>query len=361
MYIEDNNTLAATAGTVIDNKYILWTTWKNGEIYRLEIDNNYIEKEKVSNLDLRKDNTCCCMLKGKDKIFLVSMFDYYEISEYDYYNKKINILLSVEEKGVNIYNSFLINEKIYIFPNEMNKSICVYSLCEKKVDFIEWKDLVSDKFLIKNDFQVFCMDSSNQKIYGTIQKTPFWFEIDVSFGFTFNFFQVKDTYKLSSINICDNIIYFTVYDDEKVLYIRKENEIEEIELLHENENSKEAIFSNVIKYEENLFFIPAIRNKKIQVYNMKTRKKTFIEYPHEFIYMKNDSRIFWQPIILGEKAYFLPHTGNGILVLNLNNMEIFFAPSVKRTLSSYLNKMCIVCEDKKYINSNIGKQIYKSL
>ena len=43
VYRENNEEIVAACGMVIDNEYILWTSWEDGSLYKLFLKDNHIE------------------------------------------------------------------------------------------------------------------------------------------------------------------------------------------------------------------------------------------------------------------------------------------------------------------------------
>ena len=93
-------------------------------------------------MDVR-GKTFSCMLKNNGKIYLISLFDGYEIVEYDMISNQLRLLYQQTQKGIYIFNAFLINGNIYIFPSQLDSFVCIYSISNNNVDYIKWEKLFS--------------------------------------------------------------------------------------------------------------------------------------------------------------------------------------------------------------------------
>jgi len=357
VYMENNEEIVAACGMVIDNEYILWTSWEDGSLYKLFLKDNHIEIVKGMFGIGCKGKTFSCMLKNNGKIYLISLFDGYEIVEYDMISNQLRLLYQQTQKGIYIFNAFLINGNIYIFPSQF---VCIYSISNNNVDYIKWEKLFSDKEIDLKGKLLGSMDCVGQALCGTILGTPYLFEIQTKPHIKCEMQILKNEYEMMSINAYGSEKYITLMNDDKLICINSDGRIEEFGLFHE-ETTREGIpFNCTLVYKDKIFLFPCIKNDRIHVIDRMTGKYNTLEYPDKFYRKADKCRLFWLPIVFENKAYLLPHTGSGLLVLDMYSCRIEYLMGWRKELKLFLDTIC--CSDvwgEKNEIIGAGSAIYK--
>ena len=247
-----------------------------------------------------------------------------------------------------------------MFPDQLKQNICVYSLEYSEAEYIPWEDLLGQVNVNTGQgvyFMVYCENT----LYGGIYDTNYLFTIKVDPSIQCVVHQLRDDYKIASINVYHGELYITLsYGEEKLVCSHKNGEIDEIELFHEGKESEYASFLSTIIYDGKIFMIPCIRNDKIQVVDQKTGEKNMLEYPDGF-YRRYAGRLFWQTILVKNKLY-LPHSeGSGLVVLNMDTCMMEYLDYGRIRINQFLNKLDSLREVAMQKKSNCGSRIYWNL
>lgn len=360
VYGENKQEIAATCGMVIDNEYILWASWENGSLYKFSLKDNHLEMVRGTLGIGCKGKTFSCMLKNNEKIYLISLFDCYEIAEYDMISNQLRLLYQQTQQGIYIFNAFLINGKIYIFPSQLDSSVCIYSISNNNADYIKWEKIFSDKKLDLKGKLLGSMDCIGQTLCGTILDSTYLFEIQTEPQIKCEVQILKNDYRMMSINAYGREKYITLMNDDKLICVKPDGEIEEFGLFHEETANDGIPFSCTVLYRDKIFLIPCIKNDRIQVVDRMTGEHNVLEYPDNFYRKADKCRLFWLPIVFENKAYLLPHTGSGLLVLDMCSCRIECFMGWKKGLKNFLDTIC--CSDvrrEKNEMIDVGTVIYK--
>ena len=322
----------AVTGAVLDNNLIYWTSWKEKKLFKYNCKTQYIMEEyDFSNASIFGE-TICKIIKYDNSIIMISFDNAYEILKYDLQKKNIEILYQ-EKRNINIFNSFLVEDKIYIFPDSIYDDIIAYSIKEGNIMRYSWNKLSNKKF--DKNSKVYYMESYNGKFYGTFYDTNCLFELSFNENFNCKFFYVKNDFRLSSIGVFQNGIYSNHASKNSFIYISNEGKTSEIELYKEENDNQEGLqFCKIIKYGEKIFFIPNL-NDYIYEYNVKTGKCSMIKYPPKF-HRLDSSRLFWDSVEKDNLLYLFPHSGNGLLILNMDNSCLKFVEWAKTSFIQFL-------------------------
>lgn len=353
--IEDNSEVGATCGTIVNGEYIYWTSWRNGDLYKYDLKNNiYLKVKSMQKMNLN-GKTFSCTLKRRDRLYLISLFDGYEIVEYNLKTNQLRLLYQKCVKGIYVFNAFLIDEKIYMFPSQLDVAICVYSLLNKTVEYKKWEELLPNDLITTNNL-VFSMDCINSKIYGTIQNTSIYFELYINEAMQCKV-NLINGYRLNSINVYGDNIYITLMDQEKFICINNET-LNITQLKEEEKKGDNNFFSSVIQYNSKLFFIPSIGCSNIHVYDMQTGMNEIIEYLPDFCRKEEKSRLFWLPNIHNNKMFLLPHTSNRILEIDMDDCNVKYHNGLKNSLKDFINIECFKSSNEKIEKKdNVGANI----
>ncbi len=362
MLFEENETFkAATCGVVLENEYILWSSWENGDLYKIYLKDNRIEFVSSTIKAGHYGKAFGCMIRNEEKIYLVCLFDCYEIMEYDIRTGMLRLLYQHIMEGLQIFHSFLIEGKMYLLPNKLSETMCIYSLEDGEAIYVKWKELLSDiNFSIEDEY-VHYIDCLGKNIYGTIYNTPYTFCIETSPILRCKVERLQKNYKLTNINVIEGKRYFIPANRELVLCLNRNLEIEEIKLFQDKENvyGKHQFVSSAI-YKNDIFLIPFSRDDKITVINRFNGNKKVLEYPKEFEVINENGRLFWIPIIYKDKIYLLPHCGSGILVLDLYTYKMnYIGWELKLNIILKYRLLGDMVEKQELERQDIGHIIYK--
>lgn len=361
MLFEENEIFkAATCGVVLEDEYILWSSWENGDLYKMYLRDNRIEFVSSTIKAGHYGKAFGCMIRNEKKIYMICLFDCYEIMEYDIRTEKLRLLYQHAVEGLQIFHAFLIEGKIYLLPNKLSESVCIYSLENGEVIYIKWKELLSDIDISIKDEYVHYMDCLGKNIYGTIYNTPYIFSIETSPILGCKVERLHKDYKLTNINVIEGKKYFIPANRESVFCLNGNSEIEEISLSQEKMYNKQPFVSSVL-YKNDIFLIPFGGDDKITVINRFNGNKKILEYPKEFEMINENGRLFWMPIIYRDKVYLLPHCGSGMLVLELYTYKINYI-GWKLKLNIILKHRLLgdMVEKKESKRQDIGHIIYEN-
>ncbi|MCM1261863.1 MAG: hypothetical protein NC313_04005 [Butyrivibrio sp.] len=360
IYYEGEEILFSTAcGVIVNDEYILWSSWQDRSLYKLYLGDKHIEYVRsVSEIDFIGQRIAN-MLKYKDKVYLISYGDGYEIIEYDLESDELRQVYSKAQKEIYSVKAFLIDEKIYIFPFQMDSSICVYSIRENKADYIKWETLLPGiQFDLKND-GVISMCHMGDIIYGVVYNTPYIFEIKIKPQIECRVNRMNDGYKLATIDIYDGIKYVTLAEKEILLCIKPNGKIEELELISKRGKKNGILywFWGAIAHGNKVFLLPNDDNDDIQVVDTLTGESELLEFPDKFS-RRNRYRLFWGYCLLGDKAYLLPLTANGLVVLDMCDCKMEYFSGWKFGIRDFLKVG--FCEEtaKEKITDTVGETIY---
>lgn len=360
IYEGEQETWRIGASILIDDEYILLSSAPGGDLYKLYLADNHMEfLISMDEIDLLGKMFSCAFKRGR-KIYFVSLYDCYEIIEYDLDSNRLQVLWREICENLQIFQAFLINGKIYMFPNQLKQNICVYSLRYSEAEYIPWEDLLG-QVNVNADNRIYFMDYCENTLYGSIYDTNYLFTITVDPSIRCVMRQLRDDYKIANINAYYGGVYITLScGEEKLICLHKNGEIDEIELLHEGKESEYASFFSTIIYDGKIFMIPCIRNYKIQVVDQVTRKKDMLEYPDGFC-RRYAGRLFWQAILVKNKLYLTHCEGSGLVVLDMDTCMMEYLDYWKIGINQFLNKLEFSREDAVREKSYCGSRIYWNL
>lgn len=360
--IDEKGEIAATCGIVVNNEYILWSAWDDGSLYRLYLKDNHNELVKsISEIGYER-KTFGCMLEYNEKIYLISIYGCYEIVEYDMRKDRLKILYRKTQENVQVFSSFLINGKIYIFPMRLDDKVCIYSIRDECARYIMWKELFPEVNINWENNTVCGMDCFGQTIYGTIQNTPYLFRINTEPDIVCEMQKLKDGYKASSINVYGETKYITLTEGNKLICLNRNGETQELEIFPEINVYDGIPYICSVQYGEKIFLFPFLGGRKIQLINGNSGEKRYLEYPEKFLSKNTQWRLFWKPVIYEKKIYLLPFNGNGLLILDMCSCKIEYYAGWRKGLKSYLEKVCCNnIQDRNEGIENIGKVIHNNL
>lgn len=365
MLKECENRISATCAIAIDNEYILFTTWEGGDLYKISLSDYTIKLVGIPS-DFghyfgRLGNTFSRMIKKGEKVYLVGFQDAYEIMEYDIKSGKFRMLYQNLSLGTWIFDAFLIDGRIYLLPYHVDESICIYSIEENQAEYINWKELLTgEDYDLKDCINLYSIDVSEKVIYGAVYDTSYVFQLEITPTIKCKMYKLEDNYRIANINTCEDKVYITLINQMKMIYFSKydkANRINAIELNGEKiDNQVSYIMPRILNNK--IFLFPYLGNNEIEVIDRQTREQKLIRYPKEF-HRNNGGRLFWEPIFNKDKLFLLPHSGNGMLVLDTNKCNMDFVKWEKSQLEYFVEKASFSKLEKKCNTGQcVGSTIY---
>lgn len=357
IFYECDRLLVTMCGIIIDDEYILWSALGGGDLYRTWLKDYRVELEKKMILNDHDNKSFSNILRNDDKVYFIALFDGYKIIEYDLISKQLTTLYRHEVKGMQVYKAFLIDGKIFLFPSQLGKAVCIYSIKSGEVEYqyINWEELLQDTNIDYNEHLLFWIDCSDDIIFGVIDGTSYLFRIEIKSEMKCTIDTLRKDYKAASFNIHENTKYITLSDkDNRLICIGQDGDIEEIEL---GKGNKWA-YGNVVAYDNKLFVLPN-RNENIWVIDKATSRKQILSYPADFC-RRSEWSLFFQPILHENKMCLLPHSGNGTLIINMDSCEIEYIAAFRGDLKGFLNSTESVAK-RKHAESHVGEDIYRVL
>lgn len=296
----------------INSNTIYWVPMDEKKICKYDCTSQYVkEVYDFSHLNT-KGKSVSTILRYKNSLILISLINCYEIIEYDLERNNAKILYQ-ESKEVNIFNSFLCYDKVFLFPESTNDFIVEYSLTDGKTNKYAWDDLNNYSVLNK---KIYFMDYFEGYIYGVFYGTNIFFEIDCCGNIKCKLHNVDEKYLLSTIKVSNGEIYSNLINKPAVLKIDSNKNEREIYLVSEKKERNELPYCNIVKYNKKLFILPAY-NDFIQVYDEENNDCFILNYPLGF-HRVSESRLFWNYLTINNFVYLLPLSGNDLLILDMD-------------------------------------------
>lgn len=355
--------LSATCGVNIDDEYILWAESLEGDLYKYDLiseKNEFVNSPKAAG---HYGKAFSCMLRHQGKIYMIALTDAYEIMEYNINTHQIQLKYQNIKKKVEIFNSFFIEDKIYLFPSFLDEDVCIYSLKEDSAEYIRWDNILpsSNCFLRENVVNV---SQHANKFYGAIWNTPYIFRLEMTPKIICEMTNLGESYHTEGIIASERELYITLMERKGVLCIRQDGKIEEIDCLEsvQDSESNKIPYIMTIIYEQQIILFPGEGNNQIRIINRQTNKQTVLSYPDCFR-RRQSGRLFWKPILYKSKLILLPFCGNGMLILDLNNYQITYKKWKNKDLESFIKKISTnaLFDSKRNKGQNLGECIYHLL
>ncbi len=359
---EEQQFVGATCGVGIDDENILWTEWKDGNLYRLNIKSYDCELVGIPNEFGHCGKMFSSMIKNREKVYMIAYSDAYEVMEYDINSNKLRLLYLHMMKGIQIFNSFLVEDNIYLFPSSLAGDICIYSLKDNKADYISWEHILLDINCCLKD-KVINVNQCGENIYGVICDTSYVFRLSMLSGIKCDVYQLDEKYKVGSVSVVENDLYITLMEHRILLCINQDGEVREIKCFESEEECEETenYYSMSVIIDQEIFLFPFEGNNEIQIVNRQTMKQRKLIYPNKFK-KRRSGRFFWKPILFKNYLYLLPYSGNGILHIEINGNKIEYVKWKNKGICAYIDN--ILASNKignKEFNMNLGKAIYQKV
>ncbi|NBH19802.1 hypothetical protein D3Z55_20935 [Clostridiaceae bacterium] len=365
IFWEKNKMTVATCGIQLNHDSILWTSWINGDLYKLNLNDYHIEFLKSTIEVGHYKKAFSCILRHKEKIYLICLYDCYEIIEYDIPSDQLRLLYQNIKEGIEIFQAFLVDEILYLIPDKTCHDICVYSLKEERAIYIGWKELLFHGDLNIEDKFLYSMHLWKNRIYGAIHNTPYIFCLEVQPEIKCKVYKLEKSYKLGNIFVNGNEIYLAFLDRNTMICFDQDmNQKAEWNIGEkaERENVEQLPFIDFVMCNQELVCFPFGYKDKIQVIHTNTGNRYTVDYPDEFHTYDNNERLFWNPVMDGNQVYLLPHGGKGMLVLDLDSHKLKHI-ELKMNLYHQVKKNISINDREKQRNDSkkvIGNLIYNA-
>lgn len=363
IFLEKDKKTAATCGIIVNQEYILWTSWTNGDLYKLNLHDYHIEFLKNTIEAGHCGKAFSYMLRFKEKVYLICLYDCYEIMEYNIQSGRLRLLYQHQKEGIEIFYAFLMDGYLYLFPDKTSHNICVYSLETDKTVYIEWKKWFLDVDLDIEDKFIYSIYGLQNRIYGAIYKTPYIFQIEVQPEIKCRVYKLGQSCKLGNIYSNQDGLYAVLMDRNAIIRLDQNMNMKTEWRMGENDQKENMNHLPLVAFlinNKEIICFPFDNKDKIRVIHTNTGEQKIVEYPDEFCVRDSDERLFWNPVVAGNKVYLLPHCGNGMLVLNMDSYKLEYV-DLKMDLYHQIKKSISINDkedQRKDSEKNIGNLIY---